>query len=120
MGKKLLLKYFRRRRQQRKLNARKIRQLIITTTKIYSPKITRDSVVAYVQCLYGVAMSIHSFFKRKDGLPNPKGSLSTCLSSQAIPLANKEVEKVTSEKGIGKPRGHTDQERYGAPSLTHQ
>ena len=63
-------------------------------------------------------MSIQSFFKRMDGLPDPKGSLSTCLSSQAIALANKEVEKVTSEKGIGKQRGHTDRERYGAPSHT--
>ena len=63
-------------------------------------------------------MSIRSFFKQKDGLPDPKGSLSTCLSSQAIALANKEVEKVTSEKGIGKQRGHTDRERYGAPSHT--
>ena len=62
-------------------------------------------------------MSIRSFFKRKDGLPDPKGSLSTCLYSQAIALANKEV-KVTSEKGIGKQRGHTDRERYGAPSHT--
>ena len=63
-------------------------------------------------------MSIRSFFKRKDGLPDPKGSLSTCLSSQAISLANKEVEKVTSEKGIGKQRGRTDREHYGAPSHT--
>ena len=85
----------------------------MTTTKIYGTKITRDSVVTYVQCLYSVAMS-----KRKDGLPNPKGSLFTCLSSQAIALANKEVEKVTSEKGIGKQRGHIDRERYGAPSHT--
>ena len=99
----------------------------MTTTKIYGTKITRDSVatwyvVTYVRtcsaCTDNVAMSIRSFFKRKDGLPDPKGSLSTCLSSQAIALANKEVEKVTSEKGIGKQRGHTDREHYGAPSHT--
>ena len=48
-------------------------------------------------------MSIRSFFKQKDGLPDPKGSLSS-LSSKAIALANKEVEKaITSEKG--KKRG---------------
>ena len=46
-------------------------------------------------------MSIRSF---KDGLPDPKGSLSTSLLSKAIALANKEVEKViTSEEG--KKRG---------------
>ena len=54
-------------------------------------------------------MSILSFFKPKDGLPDPKGLLlSTCLPSQAIALANKEVEKATSEKGIGKKRGQYD------------
>jgi len=50
-------------------------------------------------------MSIRSYFKPKDGLPDPKGSLSSCLPSQAIALANKEVEKLASEKGIGKQRG---------------
>ena len=49
-------------------------------------------------------MSIRSFFKPKDGLPDPKGSLSSSLSSKAIALANKEVERaITSEKG--KKRG---------------
>ena len=44
-------------------------------------------------------MLILSYFKPKDGLPDPKGSLSSILPSQAIALANKEVEKVISEKG---------------------
>ncbi len=48
-------------------------------------------------------MSIRSFFKPKDGLPDPKGSLSACLPSQAIALANKEVEKARNEEG--KKRG---------------
>ncbi len=42
-------------------------------------------------------MSIQSFFKPKGGLPDPKGSLSSRLPSQAIALAIKEV--ATSEKG---------------------
>ncbi len=58
-------------------------------------------------------MSIQSFFKPKDSLPDPKGSLTSRLPSQAITLAIKEVEKVTTgEKG--KKRGQytwiTDQQ----------
>ena len=63
-------------------------------------------------------MSIRSYFKPKDGLPDLRGSLSSCLPSQAIPLANKEVEKVTSD--TGKQRGQevrrTIFERCVAPS----
>ena len=43
-------------------------------------------------------MLILSYFKLKDGLPDHKGSLLSILPSQAITLANKEVEKVISEK----------------------
>ena len=45
-------------------------------------------------------MSIRSYFTPKD---DPRESLSSCLPSQAIALANKEVEKVTGDKG--KQRG---------------
>ena len=48
-------------------------------------------------------MSILSFFKRKDGLPDPKGPLSTAISSQAIALANRDVEKVISEEASRRP-----------------
>ena len=37
---------------------------------------------------------IRSFFKPKDGLLDPKGSLSSTLPSKVIALANKEVENV--------------------------
>ncbi len=52
------------------------------------------------------------YSKPKDSLPDPKGSLSSRLPSQAIALAIKEVEKVTtSEKG--RKRGqHTCQQGY--------
>ena len=50
-------------------------------------------------------MSIRDYFKPKDGLPDPKGSLSRTLPSQAIALANKEVEKAIDEKGGTKKRG---------------
>ena len=40
-----------------------------------------------------VAMSILNYFKLKDGLPDPKGSLCQCLSSLAIAAANSEVTK---------------------------
>ena len=53
-------------------------------------------------------MSILSYFKPKDGLPDElEGSLSSILPSQAIALVNKEVEKVISEKGDTKKRGAT-------------
>ena len=92
-------------------------QQLITTTKMYGPKLTRDSVVRTSASAVSLCR-FRSLFKRNDGLPDPKGSFSTCLSSHAIALANKEVEKVSSEKGIGKQRGYTNRERYGAPSHT--
>ena len=55
-----------------------------------------------------VEMSILSYFKPKDGLPDElEGSLSSILPSQAIAYSNKEVEKVISEKGDTKKRGAT-------------
>ncbi len=52
-------------------------------------------------CLF---LRLKRFFKPKEGLSDPKGSLSSRLPSQAIALAIKEVEKgTTSEKG--KKRG---------------
>ena len=48
-------------------------------------------------------MLILSFIKRKDGLPDPKGPLSAAIPSQAIALANREVEKVISEEASRRP-----------------
>ena len=48
-------------------------------------------------------MSIRRYFQPENGLPHPKGSLSCSLPSQAIALANKEVEKVigrTKKRGV--------------------
>ena len=45
-------------------------------------------------------MSIRSYFQPENGLPNPKGSLSCSLPSQAV---DKEVEKVigrTIKRGV--------------------
>ena len=39
------------------------------------------------------------------GLPDPKESLSMCLPTQAITLANKVVEKAVVNKGLGKKHG---------------
>ena len=39
-------------------------------------------------------MSIRKFFKPVDGLPDPRGSLSSSMPSAAIASANREVEKV--------------------------
>ena len=44
-------------------------------------------------------MSLRHYFKPRDGLPDPKGSLSRQLSSEAITQANREVEKALSAAG---------------------
>ena len=62
-------------------------------------------------------MSIRSYFQPENGLPDPKGSLSCSLPSQAIALANKEVEKVigrTKKCGVQS----IDPPRCGDPSRT--
>ena len=43
-------------------------------------------------------MSIRTYFKAKDGLPNLKGPLSQLIPSQAVALANIEVAKATRDK----------------------
>ena len=48
-------------------------------------------------------MLILTYFKPKDGLPNPNGPLSLSTPLQAIALANCEVMKVTTDKS--KKRG---------------
>ena len=45
--------------------------------------------------------SILEFFKPKDGLPDPQGSLSRAISSEAIEMANREVENVHAKKVRG-------------------
>ena len=47
-------------------------------------------------------MSILSYFKPKDSLPDRKGALSSSLPSEAIALADKEVEKASN---VSKKRG---------------
>lgn len=51
-----------------------------------------------------MSRSIRDYFSVRDGLPDPKGSLSSQVSSRAIALANKEVEKVLQEKGNSEKR----------------
>ena len=43
-------------------------------------------------------------FYPKGGLPNPEGSLSICLPTQAIDLANKAVEKAFVDKCMKRGR----------------
>ena len=50
-------------------------------------------------------MSLYSYFQRQDpGLPDPKGTLSSCLPRRAIAMANSEVEK-TIHASKSKKRG---------------
>ena len=56
-------------------------------------------------------MSILTYLKPKDGLPNPNGPLSLSILSQAITLANSEVTKTTiqeisSNYGVGVLKMH--------------
>ena len=51
-----------------------------------------------------MSRSIRDYFHLKDGLPDPRGSLSSRLPSQAIALANKEVESVLRETGKSEKR----------------
>ena len=48
-------------------------------------------------------MSILKYFKQKDGLPEPRGELSTSVRPSAIARANKEVEEEMA--AAGKTRG---------------
>ena len=52
---------------------------------------------AHLDCVAGSIMSIRNYFRPSNGLPEPNGSLSLHIPSQAIALANKEVEKVLNE-----------------------
>ena len=59
-----------------------------------------------VERLYTFAeMSILRYFKPKDSLPDPKGSLSTSMSSEAIESANREVREAMASSAKRK-RGH--------------
>ena len=50
-------------------------------------------------------MSLQKYFKAKDGLPSPNGSLSNIMTLRAVALANKEVDKVMGEAKKQKNRG---------------
>ena len=43
-------------------------------------------------------MSIRQYFKPRDSLPDPKGPLCNSVASNAIAMANKEVEKEIAKK----------------------
>ena len=44
---------------------------------------------------------VAQYLKPKDGLPDPQGSLSRAISSEAIEMANREVENVHAKKVRG-------------------
>ena len=43
-------------------------------------------------------MSIRQYFKPRDGLPDARGPLCNSIASNAIAMANKEVEKEIAKK----------------------
>ena len=52
-------------------------------------------------------MSILRYFKPKDSLPDPKGSLSASMSSEAIASANQEVQEAMASSAKGKRGPYT-------------
>ena len=51
-------------------------------------------------------MALLRYLKRVDGLPDPKGPLTSSISAQAIAEANKEVQKAMGQNSVtGKKRG---------------
>ena len=76
------------------------RQQNIYGTKFFLHENLEQSVSRYeihavaVRLLALLEISIRSYFQPENGLPDPKGSLSCSLPSQAIALPTKEVEKV--------------------------
>lgn len=54
--------------------------------------------VKRVQLLASGDMSILRYFERRDGLPDPKGSLSRSIAPGAISAANKEVQRAVSQQ----------------------
>ena len=55
-------------------------------------------------------MSLREYFKPQDGLPDPQGPLCNSLASNAIAMANKEVEKEIAKK---KKRGQCETKSNG-------
>jgi len=52
-------------------------------------------------------MSLLKYFKSKNGLPDPRGELSSVILPWQIALANKEVQaELTAAEKSGKKRGH--------------
>lgn len=50
-------------------------------------------------------MSILQYFERRNGLPDPRGTLSKSLPPRAIALANSEIEKTVHAASQPKRRG---------------
>ena len=56
-------------------------------------------------------MALLRYLQPRDGLPDPRGTLCSCLPSQAIAEANREVQKATSST----KRKRGPYKRYSAP-----
>ena len=57
-------------------------------------------------------MALFRYFKQRDGFPDPKGSLSLAIPSQAISIANRKVTEATaSYKKRGPYKKYSPEER---------
>lgn len=71
--------------------------------EIFSP---RTIVASKSKNEHSCIMSLLRYLKRREGLPDPRGSLSNSLTSRAISRANAEVEaELEKRKASDKKRG---------------
>ena len=69
-------------------------------------------IAEFVDWTLVMSRSIRDCFHLKDGVPDPRGSLSSQLPSQAIALANNEVESAQGDRQEQKmPAGEIQQVR---------
>ena len=83
-----------------------------TRTKILYAKYFKRRIIRFTAASCSCEMALLHYMKPIDGLPDPRGSLSSCISSQAIAEANKEVQKAKAG-GTGKRGPYT---KYSANS----
>ena len=63
-------------------------------------------------------MNLYSYSNPTNGLPDPRGSLSSDVTPEAIYLANKEVECTLKESAVSKKRGVNA--KYLAPEVREE
>ena len=67
--------------------------------KFYNERLDRRTIYTVCgHCTWLLVMALFRYFKLQDGLPDPRGMLSTSILSTAIAQANHEVQEATGSK----------------------